>query len=324
MSRWSYWLLNFLQFQCIILGFTIVTIDFKRRQLKHYKSTKYYVIIMNFISLFLIINSIYWNFFVKYKTNENIVIILSQQSVICVRIILTVMVIIMRSKRDIIMRKFLQNIFYLQNTYFDHLRDNVKINNDLEKVWLTQIGILVPHIINLFLYLWNLLPLSDLSMHIEIYYICSQINMTHFILLQHSAILCYIHKCLLLLNYQLDQQEEISNLAYIYDRLCSMLRKLNLVYSPILICIQIHFLLALSIVVLSIGESLLFPHKYPSTILIYLNLIFYILLCIHMFAYLIICDRMQQISGSMQTILLLYNEKTCNEEVNIFINLQMN
>lgn len=290
MSRWSHWFLNFLQFQCIILGFTIVTIDFKRRQLKHYKSTKYYVIIMNFISLFLIINSIYCNFFVKYKKNQNIVIILSQQSVICVRIILTVMVIIMRSKRDIIMRKFLQNIFYLQNTYFDHLRDNVKINNDLEKVWLTQIGILVPHIINLFLYLWNLLPLSDLSTHIEIYYICSQINMIHFILLQHSAILCYIHKCLLLLNYQLDQQEEISNLAYIYDRLCSMLRKLNLVYSPILICIQIHFLLALSIVVLNIGESLLFPYKYPSTILIYLNLIFYILLCIHMFAYLIICD----------------------------------
>lgn len=317
--RWSYWLLKFLQFQCIMLGFTTLIIDFKKRHLIQYKYIKIYETIMSLVSLFLLINSFYWTIFIKPSLADNLVITFTLQSEFCVRSVLTVMIILMRTKRDNGIKKLLNNIFDLQTTCFGHFNEKLVFKEDLRKIWFKNITLMVPHIINLYLYFWSSIPRSDPSKRIEIYYVCSQISLTHLILLHHSAILCYMHKCFLLLNYQLEHRVEVNNLSYIYFRLCSWMQQLNVIYSPILICIQIHFLLALTIVVLSIGEVLVYPGKYREPFTLYSSLIFYIILCIHMFGYLFICDRIQRTSGSIQKILLLYNQETYNEEVSFFL-----
>ncbi|KNC33658.1 hypothetical protein FF38_08780 [Lucilia cuprina] len=224
--------------------------------------------------------------------------------------------IITRNARDIVLKKWLKEVL-IQQTFN---RENLKCSKNIRKLWLFNAGLLIPHIVNMYYYFGDFFPTRDLWTNIEVYFICTQLSTEHYILLHHSALLNYLNECFSLLNFQLAYVPDLPrNISSIYFQHVKLLEQLNRIYSPLAFCIQIHFLITVSIVSHTAVNVIHHAHNYSDIFELSLVGNFYILLIIHMFGYFIICHQVFRNSRQTREILQQYEGNKHNQELEEFV-----
>lgn len=139
--------------------------------------------------------------------------------------------------------------------------------------------------------------------------------MQHSVMLHHGTLLCYLHECFSKLNYQLQQETMDPKLAMIYFHLSTAIQQLNLIYSPLNLCVQISLIISNSLVGYVAILSLITPNFDFNTYSYVLGGRFYILLCLHMHIYFMLCYKVVISARKTNEILMEITEINENQEV---------
>ncbi|KAM7343146.1 uncharacterized protein ACRADG_010292 [Cochliomyia hominivorax] len=308
MKRCTFWLLHFVQGFCILLGFTTIVIDFKRNRLNTYKTVKIYVTLINIYVIYLIVKTIYsiWQTDIVNITFE---ILFSTVLVVVARVLLVLFVVGKRRSRDKILRKFLKEIFYLQEKYFIKYANKSK-DTKLRKLWLLSSGIFLLHIFNFGFYIYKENLFENADALIELHEFSIVISMQQIIMLHHTFILCYIYESFSFINQLLPSDSSIIT----YFQLCELLNQVNKIYSPLIFCLQLKFLVFFStylfmfIIFFDLIESFAF--------FLYGN--FYFFLMIHIFIYFFMCHKISEIESETNFFILHIMGVNDNRELEQF------
>ncbi|KAI8124005.1 hypothetical protein CVS40_5545 [Lucilia cuprina] len=230
------------------------------------------------------------------------------------RIILALIVVIMRWKRDQELVELYKEIFSLYLKYFIRYQ-NIPRDTKLYKLWTFNALLLILHTLNLLAYVYFVATIDNLYLMIEVIFMYSLVGMQHLIMLHHAAILCYIFECFSLLNYQLQCEDFNCNLFVVYFLLGKLLKQVNRIYALILFFLQLCFLVAISIILFSFAIITLSNGLSQEPLIFSLSVSYCILFLIHIFVYHFICDQVCQLNWKTNIILLRLTAKEHNNKM---------
>lgn len=234
-----------MQWYCILLGFTAVVMDFKNLRIKTYITVNFYVMLINLMNIYFILKTTFENFWMLYTQDFNFITLYSAVYISLTRSLLVLMVNVMRCKRDEKLKKYLKEIFNLNSNYFiEH--QHLKRDTTLWIFWYCNTIILTIHSICYPIFILKAIRVNSILNALEHFSTMSLIGMLHIIMLHHTLILCYIYEYFSIINQQLKYKISICHISQIYFQLCSLLKRFNRIYSPMIISLQITFVIAIS------------------------------------------------------------------------------
>lgn len=226
--------------------------------------------------------------------------------------------IIMRPKRDQQMKEWLESVRILQLKYFSRF-SQVPRDTKLRKWLYLNIFVTLMHNINIMFIAWHMVFSGKWRILYDIYIFGSSIILQHCVMLYHAILLCYLHESFSILNHQLRNNEFNNELTETYFRLCSLWKQLNTIFNPINFWIQLCLIITNSMVGF-VGVLILFKPQLDFKSYTYLlGSSFYILICIHLHIYFMICDHMIKTPQKTLDILMDYTCRDYNQEVGSFI-----
>ncbi|KAM7342653.1 uncharacterized protein ACRADG_009987 [Cochliomyia hominivorax] len=312
----KYLLWHFVQNYCLLLGFTTIVIDFKQLRVKIYKSIKIYVNFVNCVQLYFLCKISCYHFSSYYAKNFNFLNLFSWAFILVTRCMFGFTVIAMRLKRDNELRSWLKKLFSFYSQYILKYSNNSR-SFLLRKLWIMNIIILLLHDINSIIYVYKLLITDEdeVSIRLDICFIRSQMDMQHIIMLHHACALCYIYECFCLINQQLKPETDISNMNFMYFHLCLLLKELNKIYSPIIFCLQLNFIMTISLLLFTYITFIFLNDVSSFDWMFALNGISSVLLIIHISVYYFICHKIGRLNFDTYVILLKFPYMDYKQEV---------
>lgn len=323
MSGFSNFLLRLPSYYSIFFGFSYSYVDYENRQLKSCFYLKVYVYLINLIYSGQILYYTVDNFGYEMLYNENSIISSAYIIINLLDLIIFGNLIITRFKQDKKFEEYQKILRPLHIEYFDKLT-YIPIN-ETSKVLIiinilslgTQtfcvILILVPH-----LFKDQLFNIMDICLQ---HYLLA---MQQYILLQHAFILSYFNYCYSKLNTKLQYFLIQETYAQIYIKISLILQKINNHNEVLIFLVLISLFLKIS---LYLYGTILFAYeihsnfsKYSYDFILELNI--FIFLCINIFLYFLICERLCETTKESRRILMDYNVQSCNQEVGLLIVLK--
>ncbi|KAI8123748.1 hypothetical protein CVS40_5553 [Lucilia cuprina] len=245
MTCWSNWLQRLVLFYGILLGFTTIYVDVKKRIVKSYTTVKIFVFLKNI--LYFVIIVYYLNQTIALRTFGKTDLIISFGTLLIhfFNLLLCVVFISLRIKGDKALKKWLQLLMSLESNYFD--KWNTKVDKKL-KIYLTlnYIVMTVDSILSLYVAFPFLLKEKFqffLSVYIQNYFF----DVQHYIMLHHCLLLFLINNNFYRLNYKLQNNEVKSPIASIYMQLLKLRQEINSLYGPAIFIIFSSLILMYSI-----------------------------------------------------------------------------
>ncbi|XP_065367019.1 putative gustatory receptor 22b [Calliphora vicina] len=314
MTCCSNWLLRLALCHGIFVGFTTIYIDIDRRLVKSYTSVKIFVYFKNLLYAFVMICYLMDSFDLGSFDNDSPVISFAFIATHASRSLLFVVVIMLRIKGDKALKKWLKILLVLQTEYFDKLPDT-SVDKNIKNVLTLNIILVSANILGTTISLVPALIKGDFWSLMDVYLQSYLMDMQHYIMLHHGFILCYLNNLFSKLNNQLHSKRVEPCLASIYFQLTMLLQQVNVIYGPAIFTILLCLLLTISIFGYGI---IIFMNLINYEIFIYQYLLTcsaMILLCIDMYLYFLICDRVYETSRETQRILLEFSTGQKNQEV---------
>lgn len=323
MSGFSNFLLRLPSYYSIVLGFSYSYVDYENRQLKSCFYLKVYVYLINLIYSGQILYYTVDNFGYEMLYNENSIISSAYIIINLLDLIIFGNLIITRFKQDKKFEEYQKIIRPLHIEYFEELT-YIPIN-ETSKVLIiinilslgTQtfcvILILVPH-----LFKDQLFNIMDICLQ---HYLLA---MQQYILLQHAFIISYFNYCYSKLNTKLQYFLIQETYAQIYIKISLILQKINNHNEVLIFLVLISLFLKIS---LYLYGTILFAYEIHSNFSKYcydfiLELNIFIFLCINIFLYFLICERLCETTKESRRTLMDYNIKSWNQEVGLLIILK--
>ncbi|KAM7343109.1 uncharacterized protein ACRADG_010256 [Cochliomyia hominivorax] len=313
MKRCNYWLLQFVQWFCILLGFTTIVIDFKRNRVQIYPIVKIYVTLINIYNICLILKTLYNDIWQSDIVDFTFVTLFSSLFIVVSRILLGLLMILKRPYRDNALEKWLKEVFHLQEKYFVHYMDVTK-DTVMRKLWLLSTLILILHFFNVGVYIYKGKLLANINALTELHAFSSLIGMQQIIMLHHTSTLCYIYESFSLINKQFPKVSAF----LIYSQLTGLLNQINIIYSPLIFCLQLNFLLTISTILFSFIVLFKLNAIYSQTFAFSLYGNFYLFLIIHMLIYFFMCHKVSEIESETNFSILHIMGVNDNRELEQF------
>ncbi|KNC23437.1 hypothetical protein FF38_13323 [Lucilia cuprina] len=252
---------------------------------------------------------------VDIRFSENLVISFAIIGVSLFHLISFVMIILLRYKGDKILEKFLKIFLSLKREYFDQIlyqayEENTKI------IMIVNITIMTANSLVTIIKIVPILQEGAWMYAVIVFWHGYLYALQHYAMLHHGLILSYINHCLFQLNNQLRYEEVKPPLANVYFRLSKVLQEVNRLYGPTIFSMLLSILLTNSISTYTIiiyiknGENFLeYEHLMQVSVLL--------LISIDLYLYFLICDRINETAGETQRVILEYNIRNYNEEVEL-------
>lgn len=295
----------------IFLGFHSIYIDTEKGLVKTYSFVKMFVYLQNCLYCGLMS----YNFidYLEFDIN-NPVISFPFLATQLARLSLFVAVVLLRLKGDKALKDWLEIILRLQKTYFERL-DRLAPDRRIKSALIINVCIVTSTSLIFLLNAICTLVKGEWLNTIDIYLQNYLIAMQHYIMLHHGLILSYITYCFQQLNFQLSNGRVEPPFAHIYYQLSKLLQQVNDIYGPAIFCILFGLLVTNALIsyglimYLNIESFKLFIVEYLLT------LSAFVFLCVDMYLYFLICNRVFETTEEMKEIILDYSEITPNQEV---------
>lgn len=290
MKHWEYCLLKFIMFYIMMSGYTTIYIDFKRLLIKSSKFIKISTFMYNLLFILTTPSAIQINFSHVVLNTDNPVIGYANAGIIVARLVSMLVVIIMRPNRNRQLRKWLEKVLAVQSSYFNRFS---QVPRDTKlRMWLYfNIFLTLFHNLNILVLVGQWLVAGKWRSIYDIYIFSGIIVLQHSIMLHHAMLLCYLHECFSVLNYQLLNNDFNKDLSKTYFDLCALWQQLNVIFSPVNFWLQLCLLITNSMVGF-VGILNLISSNLDFKLYTYLlGSSLYILICFHMHVYFMICDR---------------------------------
>lgn len=304
MKRCQYWLLYAITYYPMSVGYTTLNIDFKRKRLKLSKFWQFYAFVDNLIVLAVLPIAILVNLNHVRFNGRNQVLAFANFMIILSRLFLILEVIIKRRKRDGKLKQCLLRVLVIQTTYFDRFH-NLPHNKSLRKLIALNAILMVVHVTNVFCRSWMNLAKNGWWIYMDNYLICIVLVWQHSIMIQHAMLLCFLYESLFKINYQIEWKIQDPKLSIIYYHLTSLIEEFNVIYSPVNMWTQLCSIVTNSMMGYFCVLFLLEPHIDLASYSYVMGDGSYILLCIHMNIYFLICN--QVITAFRRTNVILRN-----------------
>ncbi|KAI8123710.1 hypothetical protein CVS40_5552 [Lucilia cuprina] len=318
MQRRKYYLLQFIQWQSILFGYTSLFIDFQNKSFKTNKFVKFSVIIINLLNIIFIINSIYSIFLLPYPADNNLIMYFSLEFAVLLRVSLSLVIIIMQPQRDQDIKNLLEKMLFFYNKQGFNCPDS-KRDVGLRKLWFFNMLLFILHSINFIVFMMQIIPSASLDLIMDIYFLCSLVSLKHLIMLQHAAFLCFVYESFTIINYKLQSKaRKVNHLSANYFDLCKLLQQLNNIFNPINCELHLNIFMELSLMLYSL--IVVIKNSFFQNRLQYSSVInLYIVFILHIYIYYIICDHVWQLNRKIQMIILEFIEENyVNQELEIF------
>lgn len=223
-------------------------------------------------------------------------------------------VIMLRFKEENALSQWLQTFMPLHLNYFDNFTHKT-VDVVVRNIQIFKIFILFAHTCNSLIssvknviegHWWYVMESC-----LENYFT----SMQHYLLLHHGFILCYIDYCFTILNNQLEyRKHKIEEpFANIYLKVSKLLQQVNSIYGSVVFFLLFYQIVEISFYAYNIIEILL------NTMIIdmeySMELLIFAFLCIDLFLYFVICERVYRIAKDTGTILKEYSTQNLNREV---------
>lgn len=228
------------------------------------------------------------------------------------RILMGLIVIMKRRKRDNDLKKILNELMSTHLKYFvNYSTSKLGIWN----LWIFNTLVFLLYNINVAISIYKSLNSIKFYDFLELISLNSLFGMQHIIMLHHASLLCYIYECFTIIQDQLKNEFCSYNIFGIYLRLCELLQNVNKIYNPLIMCLQLNFLLTISMAVFLIFIFLKNFNTFEkmTTFAILSNI--YILIIIHLLVYIFICHKIYDLEFETYLRLLEYMPREYKEEV---------
>ncbi|KAM7343846.1 uncharacterized protein ACRADG_010756 [Cochliomyia hominivorax] len=316
MKELKYKIINYGMLYAIWLGYTAIRIDFKVRHVKMYKLLNIFLFISGILFLSMVPNAVKVNLTHIRLNVRNPLIGYAFAITIIIRVMLLFGSFVMRIKRDKLMFKWYEKLLLIQVSYFDRFH-HLPADMSYIKWLLFNMLIMLTHGISLFINLWEMYIHNKLYNFFDLFILCGVINLQHFVMWHHEVLLCYLHENFSKLNYQLEHQQFDPKLSLIYFQLTQLFAELNIIYSPVIIWLQLCLIVTNAIV--GYISTLYFTSSIVenSTYDFLLGGKLYLLLCVHMFLYFMLGDRAVQTTRKTSFILKFSNIRENYSEIEL-------
>ena len=303
MRNCTNWCLKFVQYYGVLLGYSSVIIDFKKKNFKSNRFLQTYTSLMNSVHLLMTLLQIRRHS-LTIDIENGIIINLSYYLTFLSNAAVSLCVHTLRLKRDQYLQYQLKAIFSLRSLYFNKY-ENITNDTNLEKLLIFTVLLLIIHICNEIHLRGSILPA------IGTYLVSGYIALQHLIMLYHSAILCYFNEFYTIINYQLQYDVFDKDLNLIYRHLCLLLKRFNRNYGSLIICLQFNLLATFSMTIF----TTLFMFWFKEYSLFFITTLSYFVLFIHMIVYFIMCNGLTITGNNTDTILNQFVKEPYNQEV---------
>ncbi|KAM7341790.1 uncharacterized protein ACRADG_009448 [Cochliomyia hominivorax] len=316
MSSLSKWLLRLAQYYGIIFGFTYIYIDYKNRHIKIYRSVQIYAYFINFLYVAATIH--YYTFVLTRFPlfyHEHPVVSYAAMIQHILRLVIFIGLIVIRLKEEKLLKKLFEIYLPLQVLYFDNVT-HISADETIKYSVILNIFNVMAHsmcfVLNAFVYKVNGKPWFDVMSTCFLNYFLA---MQHFIMLHHVLVLSYINHCFKKLNVQLHRQQVTEYFARIYYKISLLLEQVNHLNGPLIFFVLVSLLLANSIYAYG-----LILYDFNIRLLSY-DLLFdfctFIIFCMDIFLYFLICDRVKNTTNESAYILMEYSVNKNQQETEI-------
>ncbi|KNC33666.1 hypothetical protein FF38_08777 [Lucilia cuprina] len=202
---------------------------------------------------------------------------------------------------------------FLLISYFDRF-PNVPRNQGLRKFLYFNTLLMFYHVISMFSSIWTLYFKGDFWNFLNIYIVAGAICMQHLIMLHHASLLCYMYESLSQLHYQLIHDILDPKLSLIHFHICTLMTQLNVIFNPVNLWIQLCLLLTNSmagyVTVVNIAAGRMDLDSYTNI----LGSSLYLLLCLHMYLYFMLCEWVTVKAKKTSYILKEFSVKSYSQE----------
>lgn len=302
--RYQQWLCNLVLWFSIYICATTLRIDLEKRKLKESRRLiRIYVLIVS--TTFLI-----WQPFAVYSTLAhsplyvaNPVAKYANYCTIMIRLVLILVYILMRHQRDVQLRQWLETVFRIQVAYFDRFKDVPKVKAHRKWIYL-NVCLTFIHPVLLATDMNEALYSGHFWKAVDLYPLMGMVGIQHLFMLHHGILLCHLLECLSLINNQLRQNLMDPKLSLIFAQLRSLLPRLNVIYSPVMLCLQLCLIVSNSMVGYIGLLMLMLPELKAQHYMYMFGNGFYLIVLVHMYTYFVICQRVQDTVQEIDDILI--------------------